>query len=112
MLSVNIKMDFESQKAQKKKISARPKWSFCDVQLYKESVRKWIRNSFHSVQTTDNVFDIQCQIRTLTEILRTAKESSIPNYKPDICKKQTKNQQKWSPDVYSAIRNSRRKWGE
>ena len=45
MLSVDIKMDFESQKAQKIKISARPKWSSCYVQLYEESVRKWIRNS-------------------------------------------------------------------
>ena len=105
-------MDFESKRAQKIKISARQKWSSCGVQLYKESVLKWIRNSFHSVQTTDSVFDIQCQIRTLTDILRTTTESNIPNNKPEIYKKQTKNQQRWSPDVYSAIRNSRRQWGE
>ena len=75
-------------------------------------MRKWIRNSFRSPQTTDSVFDTQCQIRTLTDILRTATESSIPNYNPEIYKKQTKNQQRWGPDVYSAIRNSRRKRGE
>ena len=95
MLSVDIKMDFESHKAQKIKIPARPKWSSCDVQRYKESVRKSIRNSFRSPQTTDSAFDIQCQIRTLTDILRTATESSIPNYKPEIYKK---NRQRISID--------------
>ena len=45
-------------------------------------------------------------------MLRTTTESSIPNYKPEIFKKQTKNQQRWGPDVYSAFRKSRRKWGE
>ena len=101
-------MDFKSQHQQKIKISVRPKWSSCDVHLYKESIRNWIRNSFHSVQTTDSIFDIECQIRMITDILKAITECSIPNYKPEIYKKQTKNMQRWSPEVYSAIRNSRR----
>ena len=111
-LSMDIKMDFESQNPQKIKISVRPKWSSFDVQLYKEAVRKWIITSFHNDQTTDSIFDIHCQIRMLTDILKAATEYSIPNYKPEIYKKQIKNLHRWSPDVYSAIRKSRRKWGE
>ena len=58
------------------------------------------------------MFDVQCQIRTLTDILKSATEYSIPNYKPEIYKKQTKNQPRWGTDVYSAVCESRRKWGE
>ena len=70
LLSIDIKMNFEAQSVKKIKISVRPKWASCNVHLYKETVRRWIRNSFHDTQAATSMYDLQCQIRTLTDILR------------------------------------------
>lgn len=112
-LQISLQMDFETSPSQKLTITVKPKWLTCNVRLYKETVRNNLRSSFgERNQNSNSLYDVQCQIRELTSVLKSATEKSIPRYKPEIVKEKLKPQQKWTPDVYAAIRNCRRTWGE
>ena len=50
-LSMDIRLDFKSLDPHKIKIYAKPKWSSCNVWLYKETVHDGLRKSFHGIQT-------------------------------------------------------------
>ena len=44
--------------------------------------------------------------------MKEATVRSIPKYKPQIVKKQSKTQHKWNPDIPAAIRECRKSWGD
>ena len=112
-LHITLKTVFEINTPQKVTISVKPKWHTYNVQLYKETVKNSLRNFFGMRNQNSNcIYDIQCQIRDLTRILKPATEMSIPRYKPEIVKKQLKPQCRWTPDIYAAIRECRRTWGD
>lgn len=94
-------------------VSVNPKWITCNIGLYKETARNNLRKSFGNRNLQSNsMYDVHCQIRDLTNVLKSAAKTSIPRYKTEIVKKKLKPHCKWTPDIYAAIRECRRSWGE
>lgn len=94
LVSANLNVRHCTKKIDSVSIHVKPKWHKCDLDLFKESVRTHIQQSF-LCKHTSSAYDIHCQIRDLTDILKNAAELSIPGYSA-IQVKRTKQK---SPEV-------------
>ena len=103
-LEIELKFDYETATPQNITIPVKPKWQTCNVQLYRKTVEEGLRESFRRNQTSDSIYDLHCQIRDLTNVMKDATEQSIPKYKSHIVKKANKTQHKWNSDIHLAIR--------
>ena len=83
-LELEIDFDFNTRSPKKISISVNPKLQSCDV-------HRGIRNSLQSIKESTSMYDIQCQTRDLTNILKDATLQSIPNYKTSDCEETVKD---------------------
>ena len=104
MLSVRLLISYCLKQRQCVIIPVKLKWHKCDQILFKESVRTQIQQSF-LCQHTNSAYDIECQIRTLTDILKAGAEN-IPGYTAEMVKKTSQKPRKWNLQIYGAIRVS------
>ena len=111
MLTGKLSITYRLRQKNLLTIPVKPNWHKCNQYLFQESVRIQIQQSFLS-QHTSSAYDIHCQIRDLTDILKTATEVSIPGFSTKMVKKMSQKPRKWNPQITTAIRNSRKVWGD
>ena len=111
MLTGKLSITYRLRQKNLLTIPVKPNWHKCNQYLFQESVRIQIQQSFLS-QHTSSAYDINCQIRDLTYILKTATEVSIPGFSTKMVKKMSQKPRKWNPQITTAIRNSLKVWGD
>ena len=75
LLSSELCVSYCIKRKESISVPVKPKWHKCDMGLRKRCT--FIQQSFLR-KVTDSPYDVHCQVRYLTDILKSATEISIP----------------------------------
>ena len=111
LLSTKLCISYSIKHKESEIVPVKPKWHKRNLGLFKETVHTLIHQSFlHKV--TNSPYDLHCQIRCLTDILKSATEISIPGYTSTKLMTTKPKSRKWNSQVTEAISMSRKVWGD